>query len=432
MNTDKFIPELRFPEFVNDGEWEERKLESYIDLFSGIALKSEELSDDNSGIPILRGINITEGYIRHSKDIDKYFLGDVENLGKYLIKEHDIVIGMDGSKVGKNVAMISKGDENSILIQRVARIRTTKVADINFVYQYFISDKFIHYVDTVNTSSGIPHISSQQIKDFKVGIPLKIQEQQKIASCLSSLDEVIAAHSQKLELLKDHKKGLMQNLFPQEGEKVPKVRFKEFEKDGEWVEKKLGELTLKVGSGSTPLGGESVYKKTGRPFVRSQNVSWGVFLLENIAFIDETTHQNSLNTEIQLQDVLLNITGASIGRCAVANEFVNGGNVNQHVCIIRPEKKILNPFFLNQFLISDFGQKQIDSFQAGGNRQGLNFVQIRSLSISIPPSIQEQQKIASCLSSLDSLITAQAEKIKQLKLHKKGLMQGLFPKMSEL
>lgn len=208
------VPKYRFKEFVEDGEWVEKKLEKYIALFSGIALKSEELSDDESGIPILRGINITEGYIRHSKDIDKYFVGDLENLKKYLIKENDIVIGMDGSKVGKNVALIKKEDENSILIQRVARIRTNEKSDINYIYQQFLSNKFRSYVDIVNTSSGIPHISAQQIKDFKIGFPPKLKEQQKIAECLSSLDALIAAQAEKIEQLKMHKKGLMQGLFP--------------------------------------------------------------------------------------------------------------------------------------------------------------------------------------------------------------------------
>ena len=208
------VPKYRFKEFENDGEWEVKKLENYIDLFSGIALKSEEISDDESGRPILRGINITEGYIRHSKDIDKYFLGDIENLEKYFVKENDIVIGMDGSKVGKNVALIEKQDENSILIQRVARIRANKKTDIKFMYQYFISDKFRTHVDTVNTSSGIPHISAQQIKDFKAGIPPKLKEQEKIACCLSSLDELIKAQGEKVKQLKLHKKGLMQGLFP--------------------------------------------------------------------------------------------------------------------------------------------------------------------------------------------------------------------------
>lgn len=209
------VPKLRFPEFKKDGEWEYTKIEDYIELFSGIALKSEEISDNIQGIPILRGINITEGYIRHSKDIDKYFLGNLENLNKYLVKENDIVIGMDGSKVGKNVALIKKEDENSILIQRVARIRSNEKSDVKYIYQHFISDKFRTYVDNVNTSSGIPHISSQQIKDFKVGFPPNIKEQLKIASTLSSLDESISLQIEKIANLRFHKKGLMQGLFPQ-------------------------------------------------------------------------------------------------------------------------------------------------------------------------------------------------------------------------
>jgi type I restriction enzyme S subunit len=126
-------------------------------------------------------------------------------------------------------------------------------------------------------------------------------------------------------------------------------------------------------------------------------------------------------------DVLLNITGASIGRSAIADSRIVGGNVNQHVCIIRVKRDELNPVLLNQFLISERGQKQIDSFQAGGNRQGLNFAQIRSFEIPLPPTEKEQQRIADCLSSLDALIAAESQKLAALKTHKKGLMQQLFP-----
>lgn len=214
------VPKIRFKEFEKDGEWVSKIIENYIDLFSGIALKSNEISDNQSGIPILRGINITEGRIRHSKDIDKFYLGDLENLKRYLIKENDIVIGMDGSKVGKNVALIKKEDENSILIQRVARIRTKENTDIQFIYQHFRSNGFRDYVDRVNTSSGIPHISSQQIKDFKINFPPKVEEQIKIAETLSSLDDMIIEQSNKIEHLKSHKKGLMQGLFPNVSNKI--------------------------------------------------------------------------------------------------------------------------------------------------------------------------------------------------------------------
>lgn len=207
-------PKYRFPEFENDGDWVEDCIGNYMDLFSGIAIKSEDITDDENGTPILRGINITEGFIRHSIDIDKYYLKPIEPMKKYLTKVNDIVIGMDGSKVGKNVAQITEKDENSILIQRVACIRNKNNSNGNYLYQQFISNRFIKYVDNVNTSSGIPHISAQQIKDFSIMIPPVLEEQQKIASVLSSVDELIVAQREKIASLKEHKKGLMQGLFP--------------------------------------------------------------------------------------------------------------------------------------------------------------------------------------------------------------------------
>ena len=190
-------------------------------------------------------------------------------------------------------------------------------------------------------------------------------------------------------------------------------------------------MTIKVGSGITPTGGDKNYKVKGRPFVRSQNVGWGELILDDVAFIDDEMHRSFDSTEIKTSDVLLNITGASIGRSAVADSRIATGNVNQHVCIIRVKPNELNPFLLNQYLISEYGQRQIDSFQAGGNRQGLNFAQIRSFLIPLSQSLPEQKKISDCLSSVDELIAAQARKVDALKTHKRGLMQQLFPREGE-
>ena len=212
---------------------------------------------------------------------------------------------------------------------------------------------------------------------------------------------------------------------------LPKLRFPEFRKAQGWTGVKLGSKTNKVGSGITPTGGDKNYKLSGRPFVRSQNIGWGVLLLDDVAFISEETHNSFSSTQIEVFDVLLNITGASIGRSAVADARIKGGNVNQHVCIIRVKPEELSPYFLNQYLISHDGQKQIDSFQAGGNRQGLNFEQIRSFLIPLPAAFPEQQKIAEFLSSVDDLTAAQARKVDALKTHKKGLMQQLFPRDDE-
>ena len=184
---------------------------------------------------------------------------------------------------------------------------------------------------------------------------------------------------------------------------VPPLRFPEF--SGEWKKCRLGELAIKVGSGTTPKGGVNVYKSTGHYFIRSQNVGNGVLLLNDIVYIDEKTHQRQISTELKKDDVLLNITGASIGRCAIATSQIQGGNVNQHVCIIRLEKTV-NPLYICYFLLSHRGQKQIDSFQAGGNRQGLNFKQIKSFSLSLPMR-DEQDKISRLLFLLSARIATQ-------------------------
>ena len=174
----------------------------------------------------------------------------------------------------------------------------------------------------------------------------------------------------------------------------------------------------------TPRGGEAVYKSEGHPFVRSQNIGLGHLILDDIAYIDEDTHQRQKNTELQLDDVLLNITGASIGRSALVNQQIVGGNVNQHVCIIRANKKLI-PSFLCNFLLSQYGQKQIESFQAGGNRQGLNFEQIKSIKIGLP-SVEEQKKIADLLLLIEQRITTQNKIIEDLKKLKSAICEKLF------
>ena len=209
-----FNQEVKFKD--SDGrdfkDWKEDKLGNYINLFSGFAFKGTDISDNSQGIPLLRGINITEGRIRHSKEIDRFFCGEIDKLEKYFVKENDLVISMDGSKVGKNVALIKNIDANALLVQRVARIRENRHSNIHFIYQIIYSNYFVRYVDIVNTSSGIPHISSQQIKDFKFNFPSR-EEQTKIANFLSLIDKKIENTKNELVKTKEFKKALLQQMF---------------------------------------------------------------------------------------------------------------------------------------------------------------------------------------------------------------------------
>ncbi|MDI9629467.1 MAG: restriction endonuclease subunit S [Acidobacteriota bacterium] len=188
---------------------------------------------------------------------------------------------------------------------------------------------------------------------------------------------------------------------------------------------RLGDVTTRIGSGITPRGGSSVYKSAGRPFVRSQNVGWGDLRLDDMAYIDEATHATFPATEIRCGDVLLNITGASIGRSAVATPKLDGGNVNQHVCEIRLKAGRMDPRFVNAFLLSRSGQSQIDTFQAGGNRQGLNFQQVGSLQVPDLP-IEQQRAIGAASQDADDLIATLERLIAKKQAIKQGMMQQLL------
>jgi type I restriction enzyme S subunit len=192
----------------------------------------------------------------------------------------------------------------------------------------------------------------------------------------------------------------------------------------DWDVVRLGKITDKVGSGITPRGGSKVYLDEGIPFFRSQNILHGKISTKDIVYISEIQHQKMKNTHLQPDDVLLNITGASIGRCCVFPRYFEKGNVNQHVCIIRPDG-IINSQYLCCILNSPIGQQQIWNFQAGGNREGLNFQQIKSFNIPLVP-LPEQKKIAELLTTVDDKISSIEDQIRQTEQLKKGLMEKLL------
>ena len=194
----------------------------------------------------------------------------------------------------------------------------------------------------------------------------------------------------------------------------------------DWSIASINDCSVKIGSGKTPTGGSSVYVNSGRPFIRSQNVGWGKLKLSDVAYITEEIHSSFLGSEIEESDVLLNITGASIGRCTKADTRISGGNVNQHVCIIRTDNTKLIPNLLVDLINSNSGQKQIDSYQAGGNREGLNFSQVRQLKFAIAKSIEEQTAIATTLSDVDNLIQSLERLVSKKEAIKTASMQQLL------
>lgn len=420
------VPVLRFKK--SDGqpfpEWDElilRKLAKHISL-----------KNRNNKISRVLTNSAVDGVV-DQRDFFEKDIANKNNLeGYYIVELGDYVYNPRISTYAP-VGPISKNKVGIGVMSPLYTVFRFFNDQTDFYEQYFNTFHWHKYIRLIS-NSGARHDRMSITNSEFMNMPLPYphpEEQQKIATFLSTIDDLIIAQSKKIQALQSYKKGLMQQLFPAEGEAVPRVRFGEFLEAGEWKMEKLGEKTLKVGSGTTPKGGDKTYLKDGRPFVRSQNIGWGYLIYDNIAFIDEKTHQTHLSTQIKEGDILLNITGASIGRSAIADRKVNGGNVNQHVCIIRTKEE-LSPLFANQYLLSQNGQKQIDSFQAGGNRQGLNFEQIRSFAIPLPPTIEEQQKIAKCLITFDDVILAENRKLDALNMQKKGLMQQIFPNPNEI
>lgn len=378
-NESKLIPELRFPEFVNDGEWELKELEKCLDYLQPTPFLVDNTKYDKKfETPVLTaGKSFILGYTDEKEGIFK------ENL--------PVIIFDDFTTASKFVDFPFKAKSSALKIL-LAKNRN----NIKFVYEL---------MQTLNYEVGVHkrHWISVFSK-LKITLP-KPQEQQKIASCLSSLDEVIAAYIQKLEVLKEHKKGLMHNLFPQEGETAPKYRFPEFKKDGEWGEKKLGKV-CKMQAGKFVSASEinTQFSENLYPCYGGNGLRGYTKFYTNTGNYSLIGRQGALCGNVTLVDGKFHAT--------------------EHAVVVTPEINIdtIWLFYILELL-------NLNQYATGQAQPGLSVTNLEQVKLYAPENPKEQKKIASCLSALDDLINAQTEKIENLKWHKKGLMQGLFPKM---
>jgi type I restriction enzyme S subunit len=395
-------PKLRFPEFRGTCGWEMGPIGDRVDLLSGYPFDGPDISQDSSGTSLLRGINITEGSIRHSSEMDRYYLGSRKGLEKFEVRPNDLVIGMDGSKVGKNSALVSDRDAGSLLIQRVARLRTDDPTLIKFIFLHINGPLFHRYVDKINTSSGIPHISAAQIREFTIGFPTEEAEQWKIAECLGSLDALIAAEGRKLEALRAHKKGLMQHLFPREGETRPRLRFPEFQDAPEWEEELLSSVVGTV--------------KTGKLDANAM-VDGGKYRFYTCAENHYRINEYAFDGEA----LLIAGNGANLG---YIHHYIGKFNAYQRTYVLQDFS--INVSFLKLFLDRHLPAR-IENEKKAGNTPYIVLATVTDMPLRVPTGVDEQQRIAACFSSLDSGLVAQSQKLAALRTHKQALMQQLFP-----
>ncbi len=410
--TKKILPELRFPEFKNDGEWKEKKLGEFL-IKNSTKNKKQKYS-------LVESVSNKFGFIKQDEYFQNRRVASNDTSNYYVVKKG--YFAYNPSRIDVGSLAYKYDDKISIISPLYVSFKANNdLVDDCFLLNFFNS---VCFTKQMIFEGGVRNtLNYENLTQIKIPIP-KLPEQQRVAACLSSLDELISAHSQKLELLKAHKKGLMQNLFPQEGEKVPKLRFPEFKNGGEWKEKELGEIAK--------------FAK-GKGISKSDVVENGI--LPCIRYGELYTHYKEIITDVfsftnvpveglilsKVNDVIIPSSGEThediaTASCVMKNGVALGGDLN----VIRPK---INGIFLSYYL-NNAKKREIAQIAQGISVIHLYSNQLQCLKIAIPAK-KEQQKIASCLSSLDELITAQSKKIEQLKQHKKGLMQGLFPKINE-
>jgi type I restriction enzyme S subunit len=289
-----------------------------------------------------------------------------------------------------------------------------------FIYAIFQNIEWLKH----NEAGGVPSLSKRIIEKIQTAVP-DIPEQQKIADCLGSLDELIAAQARKVEALKTHKKGLMQQLFPREGETQPRLRFPEYQSTGTWQKRKVSSLLARSVS-PVRVEPEEKYREIG---IRSHGR--GIFHKEPL--LGKALGEKRV-FYVEESAFVLNIVFAWEQAVAVTSVAERGMIASHRFPMYKPNEREADVVFIKYFFLTDKGKELLGIASPGGagRNKTLGQKDFEKLEFLCPRKVEEQTAIALCLSSADALITAATQKLDNLKTHKKGLMQQLFPSSEAL
>jgi type I restriction enzyme S subunit len=403
MSTDEKktqVPKLRFPEFREADEWVKGKLIDTTDRsikwsFIGGPFGSNLKSSDyvENGVRIIQLQNIGDGEF-----FDDYRIFTTVRKADELLSNNiypgEIIMSKMGDPVGRACLIPNLHDRYVMCSDGIRLVVDEKTHAKYFVYSLINSSQFRATVEKTATGSTRKRIGLDELKNLPMLLPAK-GEQQKIADCLSSLDELIAAQARKVEALKTHKKGLMQQIFPREGEIQPRLRYPEFRSAGGWDIKPFQKL-FTIGSGRDYKhlsgGGIPVYGSGG-------------YMLS-------------------VDDFLYDGESVCIGRKGTINNpmFLTGKFWTVDTLFYTHSFQDCSP----KFVYAIFQNIDWLKHNEAGGIPSLSKTIIEKIQTAVPGTA-EQQKIADCLSSLDTLITTATQELDTLKSHKKGLMQKIFP-----
>lgn len=392
------LPELRFPEFRDSEGWILSPLSQLLDYERPDSYIVSDTNYCNDGTPVLTA--------------NKSFILGYTKEDYGICNNIPVVIFDDFTVDKKYVDFPFKVKSSAIKI-----LRPKKDNNLRFAFELMNCIKF----ETAEHKRY--YISSYQTQTVPIPQP---NEQNKIANCFSSLDDLISAVTDKIEALKEYKKGLMQQLFPAKGKTVPARRFPEFQNAGEWENKVLSDVCKLVRG---PFGGalkKEIFVDEGYAVYEQSHAIHGD--LDTFRYyITEDKFNELMRFEVCPNDIIMSCSG-TMGKFTVIPEGHKKGVINQ--ALLKLSTKKGNDYSFIKFLLElPSNQEQLLSESAGGAIKNVASVgQIKEMALYVP-ELKEQQKIADCLSSVDNLISVETAKLAQLKAHKKGLMLQLFPKI---
>ncbi len=406
----KLVPKLRFPEFRGATGW---KVQLGNQLFDQISDKNPE-----PGLPVLA---ITQEHGAIPRDLIDYHVSVSEkSIESYkVVQVGDFIISLRSFQGG-----IEYSQYHGICSPAYVILRRRVAGSDAYFKHYLKTDRFIQIL--TKNLEGLRDgkmISYKQFSELQIPAPAP-DEQKKIADCLDSLDELIAAQGRKVEALKTHKKGLMQQLFPREGESQPRLRFREFENDGDWPAETLESMcAAKISYGIVQAG---PHVPGGMPYIKSSDLN-SELSERQLSRTSDAIAAKYRRSEVIPGDIVFSLRG-NIGASRIVPKSLPVANLTQGTARIRAKG---SAEFLLYALRHQPIQDKILAASKGSTFQEISLGALREIPI-LQPKRDEQQRIADCLGSLDALITAAIQELDTLKTHKQGLMQQLFPSAEAL
>ena len=397
-------PKIRFKGFTKD--WEQRKLNEVAEkICVGFVGTCEKFYTDESGIPMYRTGNLNG--LSLNRDDLKYVTNEFhQHNQKSQLKAGDILIARHGDS-GKAVNYENSEEANCL---NIVIIRPDfKKCNYKFLTNCINSPECQKHIKSLSAGSTQAVINTSEIEKLGVVIPANIDEQNRIARYFSTLDHLITLHQRKCEQTKKLKKYMLQKMFPQNGAKVPEIRFDGFTYD--WEQRKLNEVAEKICVGFVGTCEKFYTDESGIPMYRTGNLNGLSLNRDDLKYVTNEFHQHNQKSQLKAGDILI----ARHGDSGKAVNYENSEEANcLNIVIIRPDFKKCNYKFLTNCINSPECQKHIKSLSAGSTQAVINTSEIEKLGVVIPANIDEQNRIARYFSTLDHLITLHQ---RQHKLH---------------